>query len=76
MRDPDRHLPDPGYDDSPTDDELERAADNVDVTEWVVSLANTGDDNAALLRWAQDRYREVLAAVERAREADARERAC
>jgi hypothetical protein len=71
--DPDRHLPDPGIDDSPTDDELERAADNVDVTEWVVSLANTGDDNAAMLAWAQDRYREVLAAVERHREAVARE---
>jgi hypothetical protein len=31
--------------------------------------------DAELLAWAQDRYREVLAAVERAREADARERA-
>jgi hypothetical protein len=71
--DPDRHLPDPGYDDSPTDDELEQAADNVDVTEWVTDLMNTGDDNKALLAWAQDRYREVLAAVERHREAVARE---
>jgi hypothetical protein len=73
MRDPDRHLPDPGYDDSPTDDELASAADNVDVVEWVTDLMGTGDDNASLLAWAQDRYREVLAAVERAREADARE---
>lgn len=75
MCDPDRHLPDPGIDDSPTDDELERAADNVDVTEWVVDLMNTGDDNASLLAWAQDCYREVLAAVERQREAEARENA-
>lgn len=73
MRDPDRHLPDPGIDDSPTDDELAQAAANVDVTEWVVSLANTGGDNASLLAWAQDCYREVLAAVERHREAVARE---
>lgn len=73
MRDPDRYLPDPGIDDSPTDDELEQAAYSVDVTEWVTDLMNTGDDNASLLSWAQDRYREVLAAVERHREAVARE---
>jgi hypothetical protein len=71
--DPDRHLPDPGIDDSPTDKELAQAADNVDVTEWVLDLGNTGGDDRYLLRWAQDCYREVLAAVERHREAVARE---
>jgi hypothetical protein len=67
MRDPDRYLPDPGIDNSPTDAELASAADSVDVTRWVMDLANTGDDNAALLAWAQDCYREVMDAVERAR---------
>ena len=73
MIDPDRHLPDPGIDDSPTDAELEQAADNIDPVEWVVDLGNTGGDDRYLLAWAQDRYREVLAAVERHREAVARE---
>ena len=53
MIDPDRYLPDPGIDDSPTDDELASAADGVDVTRWVMELADTGEDSAALLRWAQ-----------------------
>lgn len=66
MRDPDRYLPDPGIDDSPTDKELASAADGVDVTQWVMDLSNciTTSD---LLRWAQDCYREVMDAVERER---------
>jgi len=67
MRDPDRHLPDPGIDDSPTDDEIASAADGVDVTQWVMDLVDTGEDSAALLRWAQDCYREIMDAVEKAR---------
>jgi hypothetical protein len=63
----DRHLPDPGIDDSPTDDELTSAADGVDATRWVLDLADTGDDSAALLRWAQRCYREIMDAVERGR---------
>jgi hypothetical protein len=67
MRDPDRYLPDSGIDDSPTDAELASAADGVDVTRWVADLVDTGEDNAALLRWARDCYREVMDAVEKAR---------
>jgi hypothetical protein len=65
--DPDRYLPDPGIDDSPTDAELASAADGVDVTRWVLDLADTGEDSAALLRWAQGCYREIMDAVERNR---------
>jgi hypothetical protein len=67
MRDPDRHLPDPGIDDSPTDDELASAADGVDVSQWVADLVDTGEDSAALLQWARDCYREIMDAVERGR---------
>ena len=67
MRDPDRYLPDPGIDESPTDDELTSVADGVDVTRWVIDLADTGEDSAAMLRWAQGCYREIMNAVERGR---------
>ena len=68
MVDPDRHLADPGIDDSPTDAEIKQAADDIDVTEWVVGLADTCDSDAALLRWARECYREIMDAVERGRE--------
>jgi hypothetical protein len=65
--DPDRHLPDPGIDDSPTDAELASAADGVDVTRWVLDLFNHCVTTSDYARWAQDCYREIMDAVERGR---------
>jgi len=62
MRDPDRYLPDPGLDDSPTDKELAEVAENVDIVRWVMDLANcvTASDFA---RFGEDCYQEIMDAV-------------
>lgn len=67
MRDPDRYLPDPGYDDSPTDEELRNAADSVDVAKWVLDLFSHAVTTSDFAQWAQDRYREILNTVEKNR---------
>ena len=76
MRDPDRYLPDPGDDsDDITDADVTAAAESIDLDDWIGELLSTWGTDAALLSWARECYLEAMAARERHREAEAKERA-
>jgi hypothetical protein len=59
VRDPDRHLPDPGDDDDPTDEEIAAAIDRLDVTDLLTRLCHAEPQH-----WLAE---EIFAEVERVR---------